>query len=64
MIWSLNLDDFKGECSNTGQNWFPLITKVKSVPEEDPSYDRWSWASPRPLASDDLPHTSYKTIGK
>ncbi|GFG35342.1 hypothetical protein Cfor_10329 [Coptotermes formosanus] len=35
MIWSLNLDDFKGECSNTGQNWFPLITKVKSVLEDD-----------------------------
>jgi hypothetical protein len=35
MIWALNLDDFKGECSNTGENWFPLVTKVKTVLEDD-----------------------------
>jgi hypothetical protein len=35
MIWALNLDDFKGECSNAGENWFPLVTKVKTVLEDD-----------------------------
>lgn len=41
MIWSLNMDDFKGECSNTrpnsitGKNRFPLVAKVKDVLEDD-----------------------------
>ncbi|XP_069703819.1 chitinase-3-like protein 2 isoform X1 [Periplaneta americana] len=35
MIWSLNMDDFKGQCSDNGQSWFPLVTKVKSVLEDD-----------------------------
>ncbi|KAJ9600933.1 hypothetical protein L9F63_000880, partial [Diploptera punctata] len=35
MIWSLNMDDFKGECSTTDQKWFPLITKVKMVLEDN-----------------------------
>ena len=35
MVWSLNMDDFKGECSSTDQKWFPLITKAKMVLEDD-----------------------------